>query len=123
MVFGCTVTGLFEVATALKTAETQFKANAAIKSSWGTTLGIGAKEASEGDGGHAIDDDLCEVLHHLDSTPGQPPSTEALEAAKEWTTFEDMAELAEAMLQDQHGVIVSGLDMPNDGNENIDSSD
>ena len=85
-----------------------------------SALNMGAKEVSDGDG-KVIDDDLCEVLHNLDIIPGKPPSLAVLEVEKQWTTFEEIPEVAEALLRDHHDQILDSVDKTQDGNESGDS--
>lgn len=52
------------------------------------------------------DEELCDVLAHLNIVPGRPAHPAAIKSAKDWAGFEEQEGIAEVLLQDKHDVLM-----------------
>jgi len=68
-------------------------------------LSVGVRLAIEGGG--VQDKEMCEILTHLDITPGKPAHPAAIEAVREWAELEEQEEIAEALMQDAKDSILN----------------
>ena len=67
-------------------------------------LSVGVHVAASGP--RVVDEELSDVLAHLDITPGQPAHSAAIRAAEEWAELEEQGEVAKALAQDANVVFL-----------------